>query len=199
MTRQRKAFLLLFIGGMIIILLIIFMIRVLTPVDLEIAEDQAGDELSNELPLVNTQIEIADVDPEDGENAPEYSDNDLTTELTRMAATFTERFGTFSNQGDYSEILDLDGFMTPTLYAWAQTYIVELEKQHSQKQGYYSVSTRAISVQTRALDSQNGVAEFLIIAQRSAVDGAKAANVYYQNLIMKMIFTGGEWKVDFVK
>ncbi|MBI4779644.1 hypothetical protein HY797_04325, partial [Candidatus Falkowbacteria bacterium] len=73
-------------------------------------------------------------------------------DLVRMASSFAERFGSFSNQSDYGNIRDLQIFMTDTMKVWAENYIADARAKKTQTAIYYGIVTKAISGETKQFD-----------------------------------------------
>jgi hypothetical protein len=84
-------------------------------------------------------------------------------QVLAIARTFAERYGSFSNQGGFSNLLDLEPIVTGSLWA-------DLEEFHRSQQGlpsrdYYGINTRVLSVKLTKFDLDS-FAESLVQTQR---------------------------------
>ena len=119
------------------------------------------------------------------------------SDLKRMAAAFSERFGSYSNQSDYGNVRDLKIFMSSRMQAWADNYISQAIAKKAETNIYYGITTKAIAGETRNYDSDLGQAEILVKTQRREATGTTAnASSFYQEIIVKFIHENGVWKVD---
>ena len=121
--------------------------------------------------------------------------------LKRMAASFTERFGSYSNHSDYSNILDLKIFMTKRMQAWADNFVNEIRiKDKSQVLGtdiYYGITTKSITEEIKEFDDNIGRAEILVKTQRRESTGTMSnASTIYQDILIIFVKEKGAWKVD---
>jgi hypothetical protein len=118
-------------------------------------------------------------------------------ELKRMAASFTERFGSYSNQSSYGNILDLKIFMTAKMQDWADNFIKETIAKNAYSGIYYGVTTKAVSETIRKFDDDGGEAIILVSAQRREATGAtNNITTSYQDILIKFTKEKGAWKVD---
>ncbi len=119
-----------------------------------------------------------------------------TREVTVLSQTFAERFGTYSNDGNFQNIIDLYPQMTSLMADWAKDYVLKMRSQ-ANKDGYEGATTRAISVSLNSLNLDGGKAETMVKTQRSEVKpGQPEPRVYYQDLRLELVKVGADWKVD---
>ncbi|MBN1326063.1 hypothetical protein JW977_03755 [Candidatus Falkowbacteria bacterium] len=114
------------------------------------------------------------------------------------ASTFAERFGSYSNQSNYKNLDELTVFMTDSMIRWInQTYKPSLIAQNPQTNAYYALETKAISSQINLLDEDANASEILIKTQRQEFKNSISnPRIFYQDILIKMIKIGDEWKVD---
>lgn len=113
-----------------------------------------------------------------------------------LATHFAERFGTYSNDGNFENVVDLYPFMTSLMKNWAKEYVEKLRKE-TQRATYEGITTRAISVSINSLNLDEGKAETLIKTQRTEIKAdSPEPKVYYQDLRLELFEVGGDWKVD---
>jgi len=131
------------------------------------------------------------------ENKQVNKDEITKTELKMIAASFAERFGSFSNQSDYGNIRDLKIFMTAGMQKWADDFIIESRAENSDSSIYHGFTTKAITKEIRQFDEAAGRAEILIKTQRKEAAGTTGnTTTFYQDIIIKFIKEKGAWKVS---
>jgi len=147
---------------------------------------------------VGTGGVVTELEPEEIEPVIEISS---TEEIERQrvkntSVLFTERFGSFSNQGDYQNIKDVMPLMTSSMQDWAEGQIGE---GAADGEPYYGVSTKVISTNIKSFDLATGRAEVNLDAQRHETRTGEEARTYYQTLNLVLIKVGSEWLIDFAK
>ena len=123
---------------------------------------------------------------------------DLEAGLKAIASTFTERFGSYSNQGNFSNLDALRDLMTIRMRAWTDNYKAsQRASMADQLIVYYGVTTKALSVQITTFDESLGQAEIIVATQRQEAKGSTInPRVFYQDLKLQLVKTGEGWKVD---
>jgi len=118
-------------------------------------------------------------------------------DLKRMAESFAERFGSYSNQSNYGNISDLKIFMSSRMQAWADDYINQAIQRKTDANIYYGITTKAIASEIKQYDNDSGQAEILVKTQRREATGTTAnASSFYQEITIKFIKENGVWKVN---
>jgi hypothetical protein len=121
-------------------------------------------------------------------------------DLKRLAASFVERYGSYSNQSGYENIRDLEIFMSSAMKTWANSYLEQTRNQNAATDIYYGIITKAVVVETKNFDESAYQAEFLVKAQRKESIGVGAnARTFQQDAQVSMVKEGGVWKVSKVK
>ncbi len=115
--------------------------------------------------------------------------------LGRLAASFAERFGSFSNQANFDNIKDLEVLMTEKMRLWSRNYIKELKVQEQTGQ-FYAITTKALNAKVVSYDSEAGQAKVKVTTQRQETKGQAAPAVFYQDLVLQFAKQNGKWKVD---
>jgi hypothetical protein len=126
-----------------------------------------------------------------------YSQQDLKElDLKRLAGSFTERFGTYSNQAPMTNVTDLKVFMSRRMQEWADDFIAQTAKKPS-TQIYYGITTKAVVEEMRDYKESEGEAQVIVKTQRREATGS-ASNVSYiqQDIIVNFVKENGAWKVD---
>jgi len=116
--------------------------------------------------------------------------------VKNLSSLFTERFGSYSNQGDFENVSDLMPLMTGTLQAWAEGYIEENTALDDSV--YFGVSTKALATEVISFDPVAGRAEINVQAQRTEVS-SEGTKTYNQTLNIRLVKSGNEWLIDFIK
>lgn len=178
-----------------------------------------------DLPLVNNDENVNDVTSlkinpnrtlsiNDKNNEEERSDVEVTNEpaqnnreanksvvnkesIARMASSFAERFGSFSNQSDYKNISDLKPYMTVKMKKWADSYIAE-NRANGVSNIYYGIITKSVTYEYLSYDDDMGSAEIVVKARRRESVGisSNTTNVFYQDIKISLIKENGAWKID---
>ena len=121
---------------------------------------------------------------------------DGATNIEAIARSFTERFGSFSNQGDFENVEDLYPFMTAKMRQWAEGYVTAgRARQEAVAADYFGTTTRALGSQVIGKGSQKMVV--LVTAQRrESTTTALNARVYNQDIELVFVENAGIWRVD---
>ncbi|OGF27754.1 hypothetical protein A2331_06630 [Candidatus Falkowbacteria bacterium RIFOXYB2_FULL_34_18] len=118
--------------------------------------------------------------------------------LMRIASSFAERLGSYSNQSNFNNIKDLDVFMSKKMQKWANDYIVQKNKENIMSEVYYGIITQSTDAQVEDIDEDAGTASVLVKTRRREFLGSKenASDVFAQNIIVDYIKESGIWKVN---
>jgi hypothetical protein len=119
-------------------------------------------------------------------------------DLMRMAASFTERFGSYSNQSNFSNIIDLRIFMSQKMKKWADSYVESERIKDAANDIYYGITTKAIAKDLKEYDDDLGRARVTVMTRRreATVTTGNFSNVIDQNIEIYFIRENGVWKVD---
>lgn len=127
----------------------------------------------------------------------EQTEMQVKNNLKRIAAAFVERFGSYSNQGNFANVQDLKVFMSPAMEKWADTFVAQSQAKVTAKSPYYSVVTQAVLTTVTSFDQTNGQAEVLVSTRRrEATSSAGNVRVFNQDMTVQFINTNGAWLVD---
>jgi hypothetical protein len=118
-------------------------------------------------------------------------------DLKRMAGLFAERFGSYSNQSNFSNINDLKLFMSQKMSNWADNYVTE-QKKSGTTAIYYGITTKSVSQEVKNFDEDSGVASILVSTRRREANGTtnNVSNIFNQSILINFIKENGIWKVD---
>lgn len=118
-------------------------------------------------------------------------------ELERTAASFAERYGSFSNTSNYANFESLYAFMTTGFRETTQTYVTAQREKAQPSDSHYGMTTRTTSVDTQEFDDAADSASFLVHTYRRETIGT-ASNVrgFPQDMTVAMEKEDGVWKVS---
>lgn len=113
----------------------------------------------------------------------------------KKAMAFAERFGSFSNEGNYGNIKDLELSMTDKMRAWAESYIAEKSKE-KYSGSYYGLEAHALTSSVKSYEPQAGKVAVDVDTRRVEKSGNLAPREYDQKISIEMIKEDGSWLVD---
>ncbi len=117
-------------------------------------------------------------------------------DVSRLAMSFTERFGSFSSQSNFANITDAKLFMTRSLKEWADTYIKRLREENPED-SYYGITTQALSTETINYSEEDGQAEIRVITHRRETgEKIEGENNFRQDLLVELKLENDSWKVN---
>ena len=118
-------------------------------------------------------------------------------ELKQIAASFAERYGSFSNQSNFQNLKDLMVFMTMDMQERTGNYIEQSLSQRGSVSIYYGVSTKAVATDIQILDEDKGQAVILVKTVRQESTGTiNNISDKSQNIEISLKKERGAWKVD---
>lgn len=183
---------------LIILLALLFIILIIWFVFFRSVEEEPQTEIPETDVVVNQPI-VLEEEPQQEEPAEqnivpeerEFTANDLR----KMASSFAERFGSYSNHSNFSNILDLEIFMTREMKDWAEKSVQEAKSEY--KDIYYGITTNAISSEVQEFEPDAGRAVVLVNTQRKESTGSMSnSSTYYQDILITYLKERGVWKVD---
>jgi hypothetical protein len=179
------ALLLFLIVGIIFVLLNQKIIRV--PVIKKPAEEKKVEE--SKLPAAEETLRQAQgLTPKQTQDLQEL-------EIKRLASFFAERYGSYSNQAPFQNLIELKPFMTKKMQAWADELMRESQENMDT---YHGFITKAISSEIVGIDSVE--ARVLVQTQRQEATGTTDnTRVFYQEIEVEMVKADGEWKANEVQ
>lgn len=120
---------------------------------------------------------------------------DSQANLKRLAASFAERYGSFSNQGDFENLKELKVFMTDSMAREVDAYIAEAGARGTATPAYVGMTTRALSSTIDSFNESAGTATVTVNTQRQEVTSA-GTRVFYQEIGLDFVRSGEIWEVD---
>jgi uncharacterized protein YxeA len=113
-------------------------------------------------------------------------------DLKQMAFAISERFGSYSNAGNFGNISDLKIYMTDSMKSWADNYIEE-QSENEYSGSYYGITTTALVGEVTEFNSDS--ASVIVNTKRKEVKD-KSENVFNQKIIINFNKVGDEYKVN---
>ena len=148
--------------------------------------------------IITPDKRIIEISPIGDEDIEEDEGKVTKDDLIRMSGSFAERFGSYSNQSNFANILDLKIFMTARMKYWADTFIKEQNDRVADNDIYYGITTKSIAKEMQDFDEDIGLATILVQTRRREATGASSnySNIYNQEILITLIKENGAWKVD---
>jgi len=162
-------------------------------------------------PLVSDQPQVSTGESESAKIKPNEIDARTVTEvpekkvvkkndeieLTQIAYSFAERFGSYSNQSTYQNMLDLKVVMTPKMAKWVDGYVNEQITSKKDTSVYSGFTTKTVSVKLVGYSetATNVTAEVSTQRRESTGDNNNSAS-YGQVLNINFVKDGKDWKAD---
>lgn len=186
---MSKKLIALIVSGLLVIALIIYFIFIY---DFN-KSDTPGDDnqVNQEAPAVIKDTTPLVVPPRD-------ATIQLKDQATKLAISFTERYGSSSSQSDFSNLSDLELFMTPELQAATEQFVISEQAKPVTTLDYSGVTTKAIVPTFTSYDAEAGTAAITVSTKRQEENASGEVKTYNQNLLLTMKKLDNEWKVDTV-
>lgn len=197
-SSRRNLGLLLIVIGLIILILIIYFGFLKKPV---VLEEPVETPTATTTQLI-TSPGTGTTTPSDKPRRQEYDISQEPThqfnidDLTKLAMIFSNRFGSFSSQSDYSNFTDLKIFMTDSLKSWVDTYVSQIKSQTSSNT-YYGITTNALTTEIKSFDDRAGTADIVVTTERrESTAQINGGTPYRQKLDLKFTKVSGDWLVN---
>lgn len=117
-------------------------------------------------------------------------------DLQKMASSFVERFGSYSNHSNYGNITSLQTLMTDEMAERVQEFVKE-KKSEEYSGTYQGVTTNALTSEVNSFDSSSGNASIVVTTKRrESTDSESNVNTYTQKITVNFVKEDGMWKVD---
>lgn len=136
-----------------------------------------------------------------GKSVPEVSliKNVFTEkDLILIAINFAERFGSYSNQANYENMITLQPFMSERMKNWSIKYVDEQRQKNVNNSIYYGIITKVVSSEVEEFNDEKGNAKVSVKTRRkeSFITGNNSSQAYNQGILLTMVKENGTWKID---
>jgi hypothetical protein len=158
-----------------------------------VPQPEVNKPVNNTLPAVTTPI-VKQATPTPNAQ-PATTEEQIKFNLAKIAASFAERLGSYSNQANFSNISDLKVTMTTSMQAWADKYIAA-NKKTAYSGVYQGVTTRAISTEINNYSDAQGKADILVHTQKLSVIGTSSPVTTNQDITISFVKQNNKWLVD---
>ncbi len=119
------------------------------------------------------------------------------SDVEKIARFFTEYFGSYSTDSNFTNVTGLKIYMTQNMQKWADSFVQDAKKSQQNTTGYFGVTTKAVSLQTRTFSDSQGTAQVIVSTQRREATGTSTnARIYYQDMTVSFAKEKGVWKVN---
>lgn len=189
MTRTKRNILILAIGILAIIAMIILLF-------LPLIRKPAVPAVSGNKP--EAVLPSAPTVPKDGLSPEEQKQviakASLELEARRLSQLFSERYGSFTNQGGFENVSDLYPLMTVNMRRVSQAYVDAQKSAHPQSE-YYGVTTKALSSSISS-QSENKAVLSVKLQRQEYVGDVRDPKLSYPSATVALLRVGDAWKVD---
>lgn len=132
-------------------------------------------------------------DPLNGE-VLKQDDASARAEIERTTRLFTERFGSFSNFSNFANVTSLEGLMTPSMRAFAQTTVGEISNDLSAD--YYGVTTRLINLKITDFTPEASATVSVVVREEVQNGLTSPIETTHKDGRIDFVFADGIWLVD---
>jgi hypothetical protein len=117
-------------------------------------------------------------------------------EVERIAATFVERFLSYSSDGGFENIESLKILMTPKARAFADKFVTQsFDSDNKSRVKFYGVSTKAVSVEVISFNQVTATVKVQTQRQESR-DSETTSRIFNQNVEVSLNKQDDEWRID---
>lgn len=200
MNNTRKLGLIIVIIGLILLIILIYYTFFRTGSVIEEPEETVPTPIETGFPEIDEPMTTFSDRPVDYERFDISQEEPHVVGLedaTKRAMVFAERLGSFSSQSTFSNIVDLQLFMTSGMRTWSESYIKRLRDEYP-SDTYYRISTLALNTQTIDYNESLGQAEIKVTTHRREEDEAGEENSFMQDMIIELVLDNNRWLVKAV-
>ncbi len=190
---MNKKALALIVGGIIVIALIIYFVFFFNynkQTDTNNVGPTGSQTTAEPIIVSNTAT------PEIKNGKPRSAEETSRDAANQLAIYFAERFGTSSSQADYSNLTELELFMTDALKVKTNDFISTEREKAKEAPAYQSMVTQAVLVDFVTFNEASGSAEGVVKTKRQETKTDGTTSSYDQQLAIALKKVDGQWKVD---
>ncbi|MBI2475529.1 hypothetical protein HYV69_03855 [Candidatus Uhrbacteria bacterium] len=112
--------------------------------------------------------------------------------VTSVAKMFVERYGSYSNEANFQNLIDVLPLMTPAFAEETKNII----SKSTIPETYYGVTTKVLIITVENIDETKGFATIRLNTQRQiSKDSPQNTNVENQEILLELVRLEGVWKV----
>jgi cytoskeletal protein RodZ len=188
MTPQRKRTILILLAFIVLLLLLLWFLLAFfsrTPQTIEPSVETPVEEVKEVIPSNPTISEEAVEKERETRNG--------SADVISLSKTFVERYGSYSNEANFANLIDVLPLMSSALASKTESFIAS----NVAPEEYYGVTTQVITVNVE--EKTDSEAQVRLTTQRQEATGSpQNSSVYYQEIELFFVKQQGEWRVDSV-
>ncbi len=119
----------------------------------------------------------------------------LKQEIKNFVSYFVERFGTYSNQTDLSNLTELKDMSTASFAKFLDTYINDIKTKYPYRQGYYGITTKVVVVDFEDFNPADTRFRAVVETRRKEVRGDESRE-FNQKAEVEVIQDGEGYKIN---
>ncbi len=190
MTRRKRTIIVLLILLVLILLLVWFFIVLFSKADQSVVTPESA---YDEEEVIVVEEDVVKAPLSKAVEEAEKEKRSSSANVVSLSKTFTERYGSYSNEAKFANLSDVLPLMSSTFAANTQEFI----DGATAPEEYYGVSTRLITVSVDEYDEGRGRASASITTQREIAEGSpQDIRIEFQDIALTFITEDGVWKVD---
>lgn len=116
------------------------------------------------------------------------------TASAQIAELFSERYGSYSNQGSYQNLRDLLSVMTPSYRASTEAFLASVSSDPT-AETYEGYTATKVATEEIRFDDARGEAIYEISLQQTKTLGTSVPEISYPVLRISLEKTGDSWRV----
>jgi hypothetical protein len=155
---------------------------------------------SEKSPEVGKEVETSQIDEteivstlKEQQLKQEQDTRNLAAGVTSVAKMFVERYGSYSNEANFQNLIDVLPLMTDTFAEETKNFIAKSILPET----YYGVTTKVLTVTVEKMDEAKGFATIRLNTQREiAKDSPQNVSVENQEILLELVRLEGVWKVS---
>jgi Na+-transporting methylmalonyl-CoA/oxaloacetate decarboxylase gamma subunit len=114
-------------------------------------------------------------------------------DVVSLSKTFVTRYGSYSNEADFANLVDVLPLMSESFAAETEAFIEDAVSPEE----YYGVTTHTVTVTVEEEDDALGVATVRVSTQREeAIGSPQNVEVRYQDILLTFVKESASWRVD---
>ncbi|MFA5644192.1 MAG: hypothetical protein WC928_01540 [Patescibacteria group bacterium] len=201
-NKRKIGYLLLILGVILLVLIVLLFLNpeknylkdLFNRGDKKAQEEKSAEELFNEMKEAekNNTVYVFD---ENLENNREWNESDFK----RFATFFVERFGSYTNHSNFSNIEDLmlPQIMSSEMMIWADDYLRNLRANEQYSGEFFGVTTKVlVDPLVESFKAGDTSVSVMVSTQREEVSGLDNSRVYEQKIKVDLVKNQGKWLVD---
>jgi hypothetical protein len=144
-------------------------------------------------PSVNIQMGDTEIPKLDREPPSKKEIQTASAQIT--SKMFVERFGTYSNHGEFNNLEDLYSMMTPFMANWVKTtYLPDFRADYPVDSDFYRLVTLALTAEI--IDETATTTDVMVSTQRTKTMGTGEPEKFNQDIKIELQKQGDNWLIN---